>query len=373
MKKTADTVRKPLYLEICEYILQEIQDGRFKANQKLVAGEALQKKFKVSKITTEKAFKVLMEKGVVYRIPGRGTFIADKQSAGGTLPVETKSIAFVTPSLISHHILNILIGIESVLSLQGHRLRLCLTNGSFERQEEILRGLRNDHIDGVVIYPVEGRYYDEEILRMKLSRFPFVLVDKHFNKIKTSYVISANAEGSYLGTKELIKRGHRKIAFVSTYSSASTSAIQERIEGFLRAMNEAGVPNPRDLVLQGFDEDVGTQLPHDTPHRKKLIERITEFLVRHRDITALLAISPGNLSHAVRALRGIDPAILKASDIELAIFDLDEFLDFSRTALLTINQRSREIGKRAAEILLEQIEHPDRTQEVILDMDIKNT
>ena len=219
MGKTADSNRKPLYLEICDYVLQEIRDGKLKPNQKLISGEDLQKKFTVSKITTEKAFKVLMERGVIYRIPGRGTFIAE---AGAVPPnsssMETKTVAFVCSSLISHHTINILTGISEILSIQGHRLRLCFSFGSFERQEELLRGLAADKVDGIIINPVEGKYYDEEILRMKLSKFPFVLVDKRFSRIKTSYVISDNEAGSYIGTKELLKKGHRKIAFVTTYS-----------------------------------------------------------------------------------------------------------------------------------------------------------
>lgn len=373
MQKAAHKDRKPLYLEICEYILQEIRDGKLKPNQKLISGEELQKLFTVSKITTEKAFKVLMERGIIYRIPGRGTFISDHENpARQSMPVEKKTIAFVTSSLISHHVINILTGIDEVLSAQGHKLRFCLTYGSFDRQEETLRGLMADRTDGVIIYPVEGKYYDEEILRMKLTKFPFVLVDKRFTKIKTSYVISDNFTGSYRGAKELLKRGHRGIAFISTYSSNSTSAIRDRIDGFMRAMVEEGIPDPERLVLQGFDEDVGTQLPTDPEHRRKLIGKIKSFLTENEGITAILTISPGNLSHVALALRELELADSEYAKIELALFDLDEFLDCSRTALLTINQQSREIGRKAAEILLHQISDPDRLQEVMLEMEIKN-
>ena len=137
-------------------------------------------------------------------------------------------------------------------------------------------------------------------------------------------------------------------------------------------MTEAGIPNPEEWVLEGFDADVGTQLPTDPGHRKRLIEKIKTFLLKHRGVSAIFTISPGNLSHVAMALRELDAAGGKRLEVELALFDLDEFLDFNRTALLTVNQRSREIGRRAAEILLEQIADPDRIQEVILDMELRN-
>jgi len=374
MGKPADKNRKPLYLEICDFVLQEIRDRKFEPNQKLISSEELQKKFTVSKITTEKAFKVLMERGIIYRIPGRGTFITDANTVHlSASPSTPKTIAFVTASLISHHVINILTGINDVLTIRGHKLRFCLANGSFERQEEIIRGLIADKIDGMIIYPVEGQYYDEEILRMKLSKFPFVLVDKRFTKIKTSYVISNNTEGAYRITKELLKKGHKRIAFISTYAPSSTSAIRDRVDGFQSAMNEAGILNTEDLVFQGFDDDVGIHLSTDPEHRKKLIEKIKTFLADNPGISAILTISPGNLSHVVRALRELDSSGAKRHEVELALFDLDEFLDFSRTAFLTINQRSREIGRRSAEILMEQITDPDRIQELVLDMDMANT
>jgi DNA-binding LacI/PurR family transcriptional regulator len=361
--------RKPLYLQISDYILEEIREGALKPNQKVICGEELQKKFGVSKITTEKAYKILMEKGIIFRIPGKGTFIAENHEYNKPLSLGTKTIAFICPSLKSHNIINILSGAEAILSEHGHRFRLVITKGSFATQETLIRNLLNEGIDGMIIYPVEGKYYDEEILRMALSRYPLVLVDKHFPKIKTSYVISNNKEGCYLGTKRLLSQGHRNIAFFSSYSEESSTSIHDRIEGFRRAMTEAGILNWRSLVLDGFDEDVGTRLSYDQEHREIFIKRIKAFVEANRSITAAMAISPGNLSHVVNALRAMGHNTL--SHIELAIFDMDEYLNFNRDPILSINQRSFEIGKKAAEILLNQIENPENIQEVVLDMDIK--
>ncbi|WP_319560686.1 GntR family transcriptional regulator [Marispirochaeta sp.] len=371
MAKNSNTSknRKPLYIQIYDYIQQEIAEERLKVHDRVYESKELQDLFNVSKITTEKAFKALMDNGLIYRIPGKGTFVSDLSSKRIPAFESKKCVVFVCPNFKSHHIINIIGGIESVLTSEGHRLQLVSTYGSFSQQESILNSLLNDQIDGMIVYPVEGKYYDEVILRMKISRFPFVLVDKHLEKIDTSFVISDNFTGSFQGTKELLNHGHRNIAFFSSYTAASSSSISDRINGFIKAMDEAGVPNPKNLVFDGFDEEVGSHLTYDLPHREKFIQKIRFFLEQHSEITALLAISPGNMSHVVRALRVIDPEIAKK--LEIAIFDLDEFLDYSRTPLFCINQKSWEMGEEAARIILQQIKDPMTVQKKILDMEIK--
>ena len=68
-----------------------------------------------------------------------------------------KNIAFVCPNLKSHHILNILLGVEEVVSENGDNLLVRVTQGSFSLQKEILHILLERNVDGIVFYPVEGK------------------------------------------------------------------------------------------------------------------------------------------------------------------------------------------------------------------------
>jgi DNA-binding LacI/PurR family transcriptional regulator len=361
--------RMPLYIQIKDFIVGEIEEGTLKPNDMIYSGQVLQDKFKVSKITTEKALQLLLEEGVIYRIPGKGSFVSGTRTKDQVQENPRRNIAFVCPNLQSHHIMNILLGLEESICSHGHNLLLRVTKGSFSKQKEILRELLEQKVDGIVFYPVEGKFYDDEIFRMKLTHFPFVLVDKMFDRIDTSYVVSNNEEGSYLGTQQLLKKGHRKIAFFSQYAPASSSSIRARIRGFVRALQDAGIEDPYHWVFDSFDEEVGVHLTYDEEHREKFIKRIRDFIQARPGITAVLAVSPGNLSHVVRGLRAVDSEFVK--QVELAIFDIDEYLDISRTPMLCINQLSRKIGNEAARIILNQIENPQQIEKLMLDMEIK--
>lgn len=363
------TKRLPLYLQIKNYILDEIQSGKLKPNEMVYTGQSLQKQFHVSKITTEKAFQFLLEEGYIYRIPGKGSFVSGNIEDSVVMKATPKNIAFVCPNLKSHHILNILLGVEEVVSENGDNLLVRVTQGSFSLQKEILHILLERNVDGIVFYPVEGKYYDEELFRMKLTNFPFVLVDKMFDKIETSYVISDNEQGAYEGTMALLNKGHRNIAFFSQYAPTSSSSIRARIKGFTKALHEVGVENPYHWVFDSFDEEVGVHLTYDEEHRDKFIRRIRSFIDQRPGITAVMAVSPGNLSHVVRGLRSVDAQFVK--DVEITVFDIDEYLDYSRVPMLTINQPSKQIGIEAAKILFSQIGQPESIQKLVLPMDIK--
>ena len=78
-QKTAETVNKeiamPLYSQIKELIMRSITSGEFKAGSRIASEVELAQKYGVSRITTKQALLELMQEGIVYRVPGKGTFV----------------------------------------------------------------------------------------------------------------------------------------------------------------------------------------------------------------------------------------------------------------------------------------------------------
>ena len=73
----------PLYHQLKAILLQEIQSGRWKADDRLPTEAELEQKFAVSKITVRQALKELADSGYVRREQGRGTFVARLQLKQG--------------------------------------------------------------------------------------------------------------------------------------------------------------------------------------------------------------------------------------------------------------------------------------------------
>lgn len=70
----------PAYIQIKDFINNKINSGVLKSGSKIETETELMKKFKVSRMTVNKAISLLSTEGVVERIPGKGTFVKNKMN-----------------------------------------------------------------------------------------------------------------------------------------------------------------------------------------------------------------------------------------------------------------------------------------------------
>ena len=66
-----------MYLQIYEYIKQEILAGHLQANEKLPSARGLAANLQVSRSTVDSAYEQLVAEGYVYSLPKKGFFVAD--------------------------------------------------------------------------------------------------------------------------------------------------------------------------------------------------------------------------------------------------------------------------------------------------------
>jgi len=71
------TAKLPLYLQLSEWLEEQISSGKYATGARLPGDHELAKQFRVSVITVRAAMRALMEKHVIARYPGRGTFVTD--------------------------------------------------------------------------------------------------------------------------------------------------------------------------------------------------------------------------------------------------------------------------------------------------------
>lgn len=84
-------VPEPRYAAIKAYILDAISSGRRRPGDRLESEAELIRQFGVSRMTAHRALRELQDAGVVVRMPGVGSFVAD-QSAKGQI-IEIRNIA----------------------------------------------------------------------------------------------------------------------------------------------------------------------------------------------------------------------------------------------------------------------------------------
>jgi DNA-binding LacI/PurR family transcriptional regulator len=153
----------------------------------------------------------------------------------------TKLLGLVVSTVADPIVARTVLALEERAHELGYDLILTHNLNLPEREEACIRRLLSRRVDGFFIFPVyrmgpaAGIY--EELARRGTPtvilghRAPFCA---HFHNVETD-----DLHGSELITRHLLELGHKKIAFLC--GPASSPWAQERLEGYRRALREAGV------------------------------------------------------------------------------------------------------------------------------------
>lgn len=338
-------------MQIRQYIIDHIQQKKWKPDDKIPSENELAEKFKVSRITVKKALDSLVEEGIIYRIQGRGSFVAkekDSQSVIYQNKVPQKNmnklIACIIPRLNSQFITIIVSEIEKLLAQHGYRVILCQTYDSQQIETQILKEVLRLGVDGIIIYPAEGETYSEEILKLTLEKFPLVLIDRYFRGIGANSVCSDNILGAYEATTHLLELGHSRIGIISSVPDGTTS-IEDRIKGFEKALTEHNIPIDHHLYLLDLILEEHNNINKD---------KIRDFLTDHHDITALFVINNGLTVMEV----AMEMGFTIPEDLSIIMFDDYEFSHLLKVPPTCMRQQEKLLGQEAVKLIISTIENP---------------
>ncbi|MFF2483448.1 GntR family transcriptional regulator [Paenibacillus sp. NPDC058071] len=338
---------KPMYKKIENYIVEQIKSQAWQPLSRIPSENELAEQFGVSRITVKNALTELVDRGIVYRLQGKGTFVSDRnQDELLTIPEETyatpkRTIGFLLPRLDNRFTANLLSGIEDSLSEQGYHLIFSKTNDSQEEEITKIREMQQYGVEGLIIYPVEGENYNNEILSLTLNRFPLVLLDRLLRGIDTNSVSSNNFEAAVSAVNHLHELGHQHIGFIST-KVEGTSSIEERLAGYERALEDHHILIDRSLEMTRL-------LVNDSDEQVNGL--IEQFLLANRQMTALLSSnhSPQVIQIAHRL------GIRVPEDLSVVFFDDVVHPEFSIVPPTVVVQQERELGQEAGKLIVEQI------------------
>lgn len=347
-----------LYERICNYLLDEVRSGALPPGARVPSEMELAVRFEVSRITSKRALEVLRQAGVIERIRGKGSFVArhlpdlDQISAAGpqrNRPAERTPVAIglVMPDLSEVYGLELFYAIEEYCAQQGISLVIRRSAGHQAEEEKAIESLVSSGlVEGLVVFPVHGEYYNATLLRMILDGQPLVLVDRFLTGIAGCAVHTDNRAAAKALTERLLDLGHRHIAFVSP-PAQNTSSIEARLEGFRAAFSGRGLTSGPADAGQHVLTDLCSTLPgaFNADSIAADVLRIKDFLRARAEVTAFVA-SEYNLARVLdRALDAPRP---------IACFDSPGD-PVAGPQFLHVRQDQREMGRKAVELLLAQI------------------
>lgn len=348
--------RHLLYERLYNYLLDDIRKGSLRSGDRVPSEKELARKHGVSRITSMRALQNLERAGLVERIRGKGTFVARDVGpladlGDGERPPRsrrlTSRIAFLLPDASPAYGLELLNAIEERADENGLSLVLKRSRGEQEEEERAIDALvRSGSVDGLIVFPVNGEFYNASLLRLALAKSPLVLVDRYLKGIAASSVYTDNLAAARELTGYVLDSGHKHVAFVSS-PPANTSSIEDRLHGYRAAFSQRGLG----LDGQHLLTDLTCGFPNPETRIPADHEAIRAFLESRESITGFVASE----YPIALIIRDVQRDMRRLQETMITCFDSPRG-QFVEPRFTHIQQNEREMGRRAVDLLLAQLD-----------------
>jgi len=233
-------------------------------------------------------------------------------------------------------------GAERTLDEAGYAAILTHSEGSADRDEEMLRLLRWRQVDGLMV-SIADETRSGTIDELKAFDGPVVLLDRSISKFSASAVVADHAAGMGEAVGHLLDLKHRRIALLT--GSRKLRPSRERLRAFRNAYKSRRLKPPEDLIRLGsFSPDFGEQVA-------------AELLDGDNPPTAIIAGGNQILAGVLRALRQNDMQVGK--DISLISCDDTHLSELYSPPITVVDRDNRMQGQIAAELMLERLQGKD--------------
>lgn len=334
------------YLEVKQAILDRITQQE--PNTRLPSRSEMCGEFLISRTTIDRAIADLVSEGYLYSVAGSGTYVADLNAAETTVRRDVMNIGVLVPNIMHDTYPGILRGIQDVMQKQSVNVVICNTDNDYVKQQSSVRRLINSHVDGLLVVPaiINGEIMQEQFFtEFQTLGVPLVFCNRGIAGIDAPVVCSNNYYGGYLATRYLLERGYDKVAYLSVLHYQTSMA---RYYGYMAALWERGLK---------FDENLVRSIPEHS--RVEMGYRLMkELLASGTPVNGVFCFNDQLACGAINAIH--ESGLRVSDDIGVIGYDNTALCNVPSEPLTSVSFKKYEIGRKAAELLLQMIRTPDQ-------------
>ncbi len=262
---------------------------------------------------------------------------------------KTKTIGLIIPDIANPFFPEIARGAEDKANEAGYNIIFCNTDDNIEKEQKYIDMLSEKMVDGIIFTASSDR--NNSLDKLQRQSIPIILLDRDIPfKGDVGRIVVNNKQGTYEGTKYLIEKGYKLIAFIN--GNIANETAKHRLAGFKMALQEYELEIKAERMLEGsFKREWGygaaswllnQEIPFDA-------------VVCGNDLIAI---------GAIRALKDGGKSI--PEDVAVLGFDDIYMSKLVEPELSTISQPKYEMGYRASELLISMIEKEKNMDRIIV-------
>jgi LacI family transcriptional regulator len=253
---------------------------------------------------------------------------------------QTHTIGLVVPDSSSAFFAGVSRAVEDAGFNAGYSVILGNSDSSQVKERTYINVLLSKQVDGLILMSLGN---DPTTVHTAIEeQVPVVVVDRVLQGANVDQILIDNQQGGYLAGQYLAKLGHTNVGCIG--GPRGLSLADERLDGFRRALREAGIRLVENHVVHGdFELQAGVD-----------------------GIRALFAVDPGitavftaNDQMAIGAIYGLHQ-MGKGVPGDVSVIGFDDIVQARATIppLTTIAQPMQELGAISVKILLDRIQTP---------------
>jgi len=333
------TSYEPLYVQVKNHIISEIESGRIKIGDKLMSESEMLKFYGVGRVTIRAALSELVAEGCLRKEQGLGTFVMAYPQKAKRLNIDVlldSSDTYFVPAYM-------LKGISPVLEQNNCNLLMHDTKHDNLHMVELLKSILDRGTDGVLMAAIARNFRSEEldavIAQYVRAKIPIVIM---LGSMPYDNCISFNIDDRYgteIATRYLLECGHRKILGLFYEKDRRPD---HRLHGFQDALRGMTDVESYEIITPNYEEQVLQ-------------------LVREKKITAIQCFNDRVAVECMRLL--VENGFRVPEDVSLVGFDDSEIAQNSIPRLTTMNHPKDHLGMAAAKAILRKIRNPEETIE----------
>ena len=265
---------------------------------------------------------------------------------------QTFTVGVVLPEFVNYYFAEVMIGIQSVLLEKGYNVLVAQSNESFSREEKNINIFESNMVDGFIISIAEDSEGVSVYEQLINKGFPLVFFNRAPENLTVPKVIVDDRKWAYNATEHLILQGCKRIAHFSGRENLSVS--RNRKQGYLDALKKYKMPIDDKLIIE-----CGLVMEKGVIGALNLLKlpQLPDGLFVVTDPVAIGAMKTLQ-KHGVRI----------PEDIAIVSFSESPVATIIEPNLTSVQQPTYEIGVKAAELLIAQINDNNRiSQTIILD------
>jgi LacI family transcriptional regulator len=259
---------------------------------------------------------------------------------------QTKTVGILVDDLLSPFTPPVVRGIQDRLKENNFIGLIVNSDWDLEQEQAGIISLLSRPVDGIIFVEYSHVTSSEALIN---ANKPGVFVHRLFGTSIKNSVVPDDIYGASLAVEHLLHLGHRSIAYISGLENWHNS--KERLEGYKKTLEKHEIPLVEEWIQPGDWEIEGGY--KDAQNLLQLRNRPTAIFAAN-DLMALGAI------YAIQ-----DAGLSVPHDIAVVGYDNREFTWIARPNITTVVMPVYEMGKIAADILLQQIADGTRENEEV--------